>query len=217
MKIVSPVTRVILALGLFVSLFAAGFAQAKVNAKSFNLSSFDDGTFLAKLFSGDFQLQRIIASENAPSQNNANASDRLIFGNSGSFEPRAANLSLKSGSNASLFASFVVNSNGDESDVNPGDNICLTLAATCTLRAAIEEANGDVIADADSITFDPGVTSVSPLSPLPAITQQLTINGNTTATARVVINGSLINSPNINGLELVSGSAGSIFKNDCCT
>jgi parallel beta-helix repeat protein len=82
---------------------------------------------------------------------------------------------------------FTVNFNGDLSDVNPGDGICDVSAATsvdCTLRAAIEEANRTT--DADTINFDiseafrdpnTGVATISPTSALPAITQQLTIDG----------------------------------------
>jgi len=42
-----------------------------------------------------------------------------------------------------LLATFFVNSTGDETDVNPGDGICETVAAggVCTLRAAIQETN----------------------------------------------------------------------------
>lgn len=47
---------------------------------------------------------------------------------------------------------FVVNSDGDESDVNPGNGQCLTAVATCTLRAAIQEAN--TRPGADTINFD---------------------------------------------------------------
>ena len=36
---------------------------------------------------------------------------------------------------------FTVNSLADAVDLNPGDGICLTSSATCTLRAAIQEAN----------------------------------------------------------------------------
>ena len=36
---------------------------------------------------------------------------------------------------------FVVNSTDDTSDDNPGDATCVTQLGTCTLRAAIEEAN----------------------------------------------------------------------------
>ncbi|HEX3724581.1 MAG TPA: CSLREA domain-containing protein, partial [Nitrolancea sp.] len=40
-------------------------------------------------------------------------------------------------------STFVVNSTGDEDDINKGDGVCLTSAGTCTLRAAIGEANND--------------------------------------------------------------------------
>jgi CSLREA domain-containing protein len=36
---------------------------------------------------------------------------------------------------------FVVNSTADEVDKNPGDGVCSTVGGTCTLRAAIQEAN----------------------------------------------------------------------------
>ena len=43
---------------------------------------------------------------------------------------------------ASLQANtFVVNSTADEVDKNPGDGVCATAGGTCTLRAAIQEAN----------------------------------------------------------------------------
>jgi CSLREA domain-containing protein len=38
-------------------------------------------------------------------------------------------------------ATFTVNSTADTPDANPGDGVCATAAAVCTLRAAIEEAN----------------------------------------------------------------------------
>jgi CSLREA domain-containing protein len=40
-------------------------------------------------------------------------------------------------------ATFVVNSTADQPDANPGDHMCNTDAATCTLRAAVQEANAD--------------------------------------------------------------------------
>ena len=36
---------------------------------------------------------------------------------------------------------FSVNDNGDASDATPGDGVCATATGSCTLRAAIEEAN----------------------------------------------------------------------------
>jgi CSLREA domain-containing protein len=40
-------------------------------------------------------------------------------------------------------ATFVVNSTADRPDANAGDHMCITDAATCTLRAAVQEANAD--------------------------------------------------------------------------
>ncbi|MBP6471721.1 MAG: hypothetical protein KA773_14840, partial [Chloroflexi bacterium] len=49
-------------------------------------------------------------------------------------------------------ATFTVNSGQDQSDMNHGDGLCLTSTGTCTLRAAIEEANART--GADTITFN---------------------------------------------------------------
>jgi CSLREA domain-containing protein len=40
-------------------------------------------------------------------------------------------------------ATFVVNSTADQPDATPGDHMCITDSATCTLRAAVQEANAD--------------------------------------------------------------------------
>lgn len=79
-------------------------------------------------------------------------------------------------------ATFVVDSTGDESDDNLLDGICHTAAGTCTLRAAIEQANA--LAGADTITFNipgAGVHTITPSSPLPALTDDagVTIDGYT--------------------------------------
>jgi CSLREA domain-containing protein len=71
-------------------------------------------------------------------------------------------------------ASLTVNSLGDEADSNPGNGVCSTGLANCTLRAAIQEANA--LAGDDTISF--GVTGTIELtSPLPNITTPLVING----------------------------------------
>jgi CSLREA domain-containing protein len=77
----------------------------------------------------------------------------------------------------SAFASnYVVNDVGDDSDQTPGNDVCATAGAVCTLRAAIEEANAH--AGADVITFSiAGV--ISPTTPTPFITEQVTIDGTT--------------------------------------
>jgi CSLREA domain-containing protein len=47
---------------------------------------------------------------------------------------------------------FTVRSRGDEPDARPGNGVCATSLGTCTLRAAIQEANA--IAGADTVAFD---------------------------------------------------------------
>jgi CSLREA domain-containing protein len=91
------------------------------------------------------------------------------------------------------FEPSVVNSTGDGGDTSPGDGRCDTGAMVgaeheCTLRAALEEANageGD-----HSIEFQiPGDAPhlISPESPLPAITQNVIIEG---AGDGVIVDGS---------------------------
>ena len=64
-------------------------------------------------------------------------------------------------------ATFVVNSTGDEDDANKGDGICQTATGTCTLRAAIAEANNT--SGPNTITFNipgGGVQTIHLNSPL---------------------------------------------------
>src|SRR5829696_4093418 len=82
----------------------------------------------------------------------------------------------------SLFAPLplVVDSTGDAPDLSPGDGLCQTATAVCTLRAAIEEANA--AADADTINFlivGVGAQTISPATPLPTIVNPVTIDGYT--------------------------------------
>src|SRR5688572_23226694 len=51
-------------------------------------------------------------------------------------------------------ASFTVNDTRDRVDTNPGNGMCRTSAGTCTLRAAIQEANAR--SGADTIHLRPG-------------------------------------------------------------
>jgi CSLREA domain-containing protein len=58
----------------------------------------------------------------------------------------ALTLTLPGTSPASVRAqadTYTVNSNADTPDVNPGDGLCATTSGTCTLHAAIQEANLD--------------------------------------------------------------------------
>ncbi len=110
---------------------------------------------------------------------NQPASVRVFVGSS-------ANVSY--GPSGSLtIPSYKVNSTGDGTDVTPGDGTCATsVAGTCTLRAAIQEANA--LAGRDTITFNipgGGVQTISPSTPLPNITDALTIDGYTQAGSAV--------------------------------
>jgi hypothetical protein len=73
---------------------------------------------------------------------------------------------------------FVVNDTGDAGDATPGDGVCATAGAVCTLRAAIEESNAN--AGNDTINFNiagDGPHTIAIASNLPTITQTVTING----------------------------------------
>jgi hypothetical protein len=55
---------------------------------------------------------------------------------------------------ATRAATFTVNSPSDKIDIQPGDGVCATLEHTCTLRAAIFEANA--LPGPDTIIVPPG-------------------------------------------------------------
>ncbi len=141
---------------------------------------------------------------------------------------------------------LIVNSTADRSDQNPGDGACDTGQTVtrpdgsqedeCTLRAAIEEANAKQ--GADNIAFDIpvndpgydpalGIWTIRPGAALPAITEQVTIDGytqpgaqpntetsadstkkETKATLKVVLNGQ--QAPK---RTLAQGTAGLVLKN----
>jgi CSLREA domain-containing protein len=89
-----------------------------------------------------------------------------------------------------LAGGFTVNSTGDASDINPGDGKCeVDEMQTCTLRAAIQEAN-TTPTEPSGISFDldpfanncimmTGVCTIQLTSSLPTILAPLTINGYT--------------------------------------
>jgi trimeric autotransporter adhesin len=77
---------------------------------------------------------------------------------------------------------FTVNSTGDEPDANVGDNVCATSGGVCTLRAVIQEANGNGTTATDFIDFNiggSGVKTISPATLLPKITAPVVIDGYT--------------------------------------
>jgi len=107
----------------------------------------------------------------------------------------------------------VVNSTGDDVDVNPGDGICETAVGNgiCTLRAALGETNA--LAGLDGIFFDIGGGGVQTIQPLsntslestgPVILDATTQPGYT-GTPLIELDGQLNNSNH--GLELSGGES----------
>jgi len=112
-------------------------------------------------------------------------------------------------------ATFTVNNTGDGVDVAPGNGVCATASATCTLRAAIMEANATVAADV--IRFNiagAGPHTITPGSALPNISRPVTIDGTTepdfVTTPVVELNGT--SAGGVSGLILVAGSSGSVIR-----
>ena len=110
---------------------------------------------------------------------------------------------------------ITVNSTGDDADTNPEDGICSTGKLNsegkpeCSLRAAIEQANS--AAYPQNIVFDipgDGPFIIQPGSPLPEITNHLSINGITQpgydGTPVIGIEGS--SAGETNGLTVSSGA-----------
>lgn len=54
---------------------------------------------------------------------------------------------------------FLVNDVNDAVDINPRDGVCATATASCTLRAAIQEANG--LPDAHTISLPAGLFTIT--------------------------------------------------------
>lgn len=115
---------------------------------------------------------------------------------------------------------FTVDSLADTSasgDSNPGDGACDDGTGSCTLRAAIEEANA--LSGTDTITFSVSGTLLVGNDitggPLPAITDQVNIDAPTTTVdgieqPDVVLDGTqLVGDGNSHGLRLLSGATGS--------
>ena len=110
-----------------------------------------------------------------------------------------------------LFATtFTVNDLGDAPDAVPGNGACATAGAVCTLRAAIQEANA--LVGPDVVQFAVAGT-ITPATELPAIVQQLTIDGTNapgyTTAPVVVIDGAF---SLVTGLNFAAGSANSILR-----
>jgi hypothetical protein len=79
--------------------------------------------------------------------------------------------------------SFTVDSLGEESDDTPGDSICHTVPGTCTLRAALEEANSVATDDyqigfgVDGVIYTSAPLAVSAPVVIDAVGRRVEING----------------------------------------
>ncbi len=111
-------------------------------------------------------------------------------------------------------AAFTVRSIGDDPDAMPGDGVCATAGAVCTLRAAIQEANA--LGGADTINFSippTGAKTISPLSALPAITEAVTIDGTTqpgfAGSPIIELNGAGAGA-SVNGIAVTAGTGSTI-------
>lgn len=90
--------------------------------------------------------------------------------------PQKVDITFSEPDGNSLLAGIVVNSNGDGTDIAPGDAVCETAVGNgiCTLRAAVAEANA--LAGNDVISFEPGITLIE-VSGQIAITSNINIIG----------------------------------------
>jgi parallel beta-helix repeat protein len=90
-------------------------------------------------------------------------------------------------------STYTVNSDGDGTDITPGDNVCETATGNgiCTLRAAIKEANAHE--GVDTITFNiAGALTYRIIyisSTLPTLNEQVTIQGPNLGGASIILDG----------------------------
>lgn len=84
-------------------------------------------------------------------------------------------------------ATLTVNDTGEGTDATPGDGVCATAGAVCTLRAAIQEANA--LAGADTIVLPDlpasTVTHYVQNSLLPNVTTAITVMGTSRTNTRI--------------------------------
>jgi CSLREA domain-containing protein len=142
--------------------------------------------------------------------------------------PLAAGLVAAPAHATTAGANFTVNLSDDRADANPGDGTCsvVNFGAFCSLRAAIQEANAT--AEKDTIAFDvgagsDGIATITPATPLPAVTEPVTINGytqpgasrnnlsqGTDAKPKVALDGSSVSQSNEGGLRI--GASNSLVE-----
>ncbi|MCQ3929406.1 MAG: hypothetical protein DPW16_03020 [Chloroflexi bacterium] len=106
-------------------------------------------------------------------------------------------------------AIFVVDSTADLPDANTGDGLCQTPIGTCTLRAAIQQANALPGLDEIHFAIGTGLQTIIPSATLPTITDPLIIDGTTQpgyiSTPIIVLSGT--GGGNVIGLNLTASNS----------
>ncbi|MGH9144763.1 MAG: CSLREA domain-containing protein, partial [Vicinamibacterales bacterium] len=92
-----------------------------------------------------------------------------------------------------LATTFTVNSTLDAVDATPGDGICATAGAVCTLRAAIQEANA--LAGADTIVVPAGTYTLT----IAGASEDAAATGDLDITTTVTVEGAGANLTTVNG------------------
>ena len=97
---------------------------------------------------------------------------------------------------------FVVTNGGDDPD-QAIDGVCARAGGGCTLRAAIQEANADVVPDRDAIVVDDLIANIQlgNLTPFPVVSEPLILSGEIAA-GRTTIDGN-----DVAGLTIAAGAA----------
>ncbi len=123
---------------------------------------------------------------------------------------------------------FTVNSLGDEPDASAADGVCQTGGGTCTLRAAIQQANASVGTQLIWFDISGAPKIIKPATALPSITDSVTVDGTSqpgyAGVPLVVIDGQDVTtrglqvdagSSTITGLEIINFKSGAaIFLRD---
>ena len=99
-------------------------------------------------------------------------------------------------------AAFAVDSTADAHDASPGDGTCATATVTCTLRAALEEA--DALAGADTVSVPAGLYTLS-LGQL-----RVTSSGGVTVTGAGALSTALQGGGSDRVLEVAPGAAATL-------
>lgn len=110
-------------------------------------------------------------------------------------------------------STFTVNTENDGADDNVGDDVCETSTpGECTLRAAIEEANGNGNpSEVDTVAFaipGAGVHELAPVGDLPILSEPIFIDGSTQGAVNCLTHSLLIE---INGANFSTGSRNIYF------